>query len=216
VLRRRPHPRGDVIAYIWIGLFVAGFLVALFFQDDDPNTDEPAGVGALIFIAGTGLTVAYRAVGKRLNARNATGAGGEEDDVNAVPDTRRWVQRNLGPLGAGAAAVVALVLASALAPSPNTATPRAEPVHVQGKTDLAATIRAAASKASSDRRITSVDCINPVDVTDALLLTCAVTFEGPACQLWLAGGVDDPEPLALSDPADGRRGRADERMAHCE
>lgn len=55
--RRRPHPRGDTIAYIWIGLFVAGFLGALFFEDNDPNTDDSAAWGALIFIAGGG---AYR------------------------------------------------------------------------------------------------------------------------------------------------------------
>jgi hypothetical protein len=54
------------------------------------------------------------------------------------------------------------------------------------------------------------------DPAKTLLVTCAVTFEGPACQLWLAEGPDDPDPLPVAAPADGRRGRANTRMAFCD
>ena len=67
--RSRRHPRGSVIAYIWIGVLTLAFLAALFSQDEDPNTDEGAGFGALSFVVGMALTVAYLAVAKRLNAR---------------------------------------------------------------------------------------------------------------------------------------------------
>jgi len=45
-----------------------------------------------------------------------------------------------------------------------------------------------------------------------------VTFEGPACQLWLTSTVNgEPvEPTPLGDPTEGRRGRADDRAAYCE
>jgi hypothetical protein len=97
-----------------------------------------------------------------------------------------------------------------------TVTSPEETTHVQQKGDLVATIRASARAASPDLRITSVDCTKPVDTADVFLLSCAVTFEGPACQLWLASGIDDPEPSAFSDTSTGRRGRADERMAYCD
>jgi hypothetical protein len=213
-MRERRHPRGSVIAYIWIATFVAGLLLATFFQDDDPKTDDAAGAGALIFVVGGALTIAYLAVGRRLSSRNV--AIGSAEAQSADGEKRTWVRRNVGPLAAGAAGLVVLVLASAVAPSPDTAPDSPERPNLRNKRDLVATIRAAAREASSERRITSVDCVKPVDVSETLLLSCAVTFEGPACQLWLAGALDDPEPLSLSDPADGRWGWADDRMAHCE
>ena len=48
------------------------------------------------------------------------------------------------------------------------------------------------------------------------MMSCAVTFEGPACQLWLAVGADDHGAMVLGAPAEGRRGRADDRQAHCD
>jgi hypothetical protein len=40
--RNRRHPRGSIIAYIWIAVFVGGFVLAAAFQDGDPKTDEGA------------------------------------------------------------------------------------------------------------------------------------------------------------------------------
>lgn len=218
-------------------MFVAGFVGALFFQDNDPNTDDGAAWGVLIFIAGGVLTAVYLVVGHRLNSRNAAAGGGGED-ASVAPDTRSWPRRNLGPLAAGAAGVVVVIVASAFAPpstsvsSPTAPANRqvqpqrnrapvrertaAQPSHIQNPHVLAALIKAAASAASSNRSITSVDCVNPVNVTKAALLTCAVTFDGPACQLWLAGAPNDPEPKALGSPAEGRRGRVYETTARCE
>src|SRR4051812_37624743 len=101
-MSRRPHPRGSIIAYIWIVLITVGIVGATFFQDSDPKTDEGAGAGALIAIVGGVLTAVYIVLAKRLNSRNAAGDGGGEENVGAPPDTS-WVRRNFGPLGAGAA-----------------------------------------------------------------------------------------------------------------
>jgi hypothetical protein len=91
-----------------------------------------------------------------------------------------------------------------------------EETQVVPKRDLAATIRAAATTESSGRHILAVDCVSPVDTAEVILITCAVTFRGPACQLWLASGADDSEPAAFGEPTEGRRGRVDDRMAYCE
>ena len=58
---RRPshHPKGSIIAIIWCGLFVLGFIGAAVFHDNNPNTDDAAGWGALIGVAGTALTAVY-------------------------------------------------------------------------------------------------------------------------------------------------------------
>jgi hypothetical protein len=217
------HPRGNVIAYIWIGVVLAGFLAAMFFQDDDPNTDDAAGVGVLIFIVGSVLTGAYLVLASRLRTRGAA------DDAPAVEapatDARGWLRRHWGPFAAGAAAIGALAVATPFAPEPVTSASDAEPVEAATAAstttptthgDLRATIRAAARAASGRRPVESVDCMKPLETENLLLVSCAVTFEGPACQLWLAGGADDPDPLPIGDPAEGLRGRADRKMAHCE
>jgi hypothetical protein len=215
--RKGGHPRGNVIAYIWIGTAVAGLLVAMFFQDDDPNTDDAAGAGVLIFVVGGALTVAYLAVASRLDVRG--GAENEADQI-AAEDSRRWFARHWGPFAAGAAAVGVVAAASPFAPEPVTAQSETDQADaaVTPRTggDLRATVRAAARAASGGRPVESVRCVEPVEAADLLLVSCAVTFEGPACQLWLAGGADDPEPLPIGVAAEGRRGRADRKMAHCD
>jgi hypothetical protein len=48
-----------VIAFIWTWVFVAAMLAAAVFRDNDPNTDEAAGFGALAVPVGIVLTLAY-------------------------------------------------------------------------------------------------------------------------------------------------------------
>lgn len=125
-------------------------------------------------------------------------------------------------VSAGVAVVVAFAAAVHYLPQPSepdaarTAPEAADAASVTKKNDLSAAIRAAASTAGNHRRVTSVDCVKPVDTTKTLLVSCAVTFDGPACQLWLAGGLDDPEPTPVGEPTEGRRGRASTRMAYCD
>ena len=57
VMRR--HPRGRVVAYIWIAVFVVGVIAAAVLADDNPATDDAAGFGVLAAVAGTILTLAY-------------------------------------------------------------------------------------------------------------------------------------------------------------
>jgi hypothetical protein len=55
----RRHPRGRVIAFIWIGVFIVGVIAAAVLQDDNPATDDAAAFGALAAVAGTILTGVY-------------------------------------------------------------------------------------------------------------------------------------------------------------
>jgi hypothetical protein len=149
-----------------------------------------------------------------------------EVEPGASSDPRRRITRDnvagAAAVGAGVAVVAAFGWAanSLSGRSSETDAPRTVPEPTQarsvGQGDLAGTIRAAADAASHHRRITAVDCMKPADPAKTLLVTCAVTFEGPACQLWLAEGPHDPEPLPVAAPADGRRGRANTRMAFCD
>ena len=63
------HPKGRVIAFLWAGVFVLAFIGAAVFQDDDPATDDGAGLGALAGIAGGILTVVYVVGSSVLNGR---------------------------------------------------------------------------------------------------------------------------------------------------
>jgi predicted RNA-binding Zn-ribbon protein involved in translation (DUF1610 family) len=51
----------DVLAIvvIWGGVFTAAFVLAAFYADDNPDTDDASGAGALAAVAGTILTVLY-------------------------------------------------------------------------------------------------------------------------------------------------------------
>lgn len=84
-----------------------------------------------------------------------------------------------------------------------------DPVASASNIDPVATVTAVAAKGAA-AAITSVDCPPPLGSRTVLIVTCAVTFEGPASQLWSIGGADDPEPLPLGDPTPGKRGSVDE------
>ena len=121
------------------------------------------------------LTVAYLAVAKRLNARTtAEKFGPGAENVSTEPDTRYG--RHATSVRSLRAQQQSLRLSSwPLAPSPDSVTPATQPA----QSPLTATIKKpAASAASRNRRITSVDCPTPVAIGDNLLLTCAVMFEG--------------------------------------
>jgi tryptophan-rich sensory protein len=98
----KPHPRRRVIVAIWLALFVAGVVGAILFQHNDPNTDDGAGWGALILIAGMVLTVGYLAVSSLLNSRQA---GTESVYAPRAPGSRR---RTAVIVGASIAAAVLL------------------------------------------------------------------------------------------------------------
>jgi hypothetical protein len=66
----RWHPKKRVIAGIWIVVFGVAFGAAAIFQDNDPNTDEGAGFGALAFIVGTLGTVVYLVAGRLRHSRS--------------------------------------------------------------------------------------------------------------------------------------------------
>lgn len=57
VIRR--HPRGRVVAYIWIGVFVAGVISVAVLADDNAATDDAAAIGVLAAVAGAILTGVY-------------------------------------------------------------------------------------------------------------------------------------------------------------
>jgi hypothetical protein len=63
------HPKKRSIVAIWAVVIAAAFVLAVIFQDNDPNTDEGAGAGALAFVVGMVATVAYLAVGQHRHAR---------------------------------------------------------------------------------------------------------------------------------------------------
>jgi hypothetical protein len=63
------HPRGRIIALIWVGVFVLAFVAAALFQDNDPATDDAAGFGVLAGIVGGALTLVYALVGSSLARR---------------------------------------------------------------------------------------------------------------------------------------------------
>jgi hypothetical protein len=207
--RRPPHPRGTVIAYLWIGVFLVAFLGALYSLDDDPNTDEGAGAGALAFLVAGALTVAYLALAKRLNSHNAL-ASSAGDQRQFAPDTRPWLRRNLGPLLGGVAAIVVIIVAPYNDPATSKAVP---PERLAGV--AVATVSAEANEGLHEGKVVSVDC---AQTAQNGFVACAVTFEGPTCQLWWVTTDPDgkPVPIPLDNPAEGRRGRAERQTAHCE
>jgi hypothetical protein len=87
----------------------------------------------------------------------------------------------------------------------------------QSPVDPVIAVRAAA-RAASNRRIEMVECPPPLEAGEISIVTCAVTFAGPACQLWIAGGDDDPEWLPLGEPIEGRVGQVNQqtRYTRCE
>jgi hypothetical protein len=199
-----------VIAYVWIGVIVGVLLLVLFFHDDDPQTDDGAGAGGLVFVVGGALTGAYLLVAKRLNAR----AGLVPPAGDAPPDTRRWVRRNAGPVVAAAAGVVVIAAATPFAPSEPRPDEMPDTTGGRSAEALAVTVRAAADRVGDGRQVVAVACGEHDAESDAY--PCAVTFVGPACELWLADGFDDPHPvLILNSRVEGERGGVRGGVAHC-
>jgi len=89
---------------IWVVVFVAAFIVAGFFPDDDPTTDDSSGAGALAFVVGSVLTVIYLAVSKttqapRLPVRTCPSCGAEMYcEVRVCPscsaESQPWVRHH--------------------------------------------------------------------------------------------------------------------------
>jgi hypothetical protein len=182
---------------IWIAIFVAGLIGASIFQDNDPHTDDAAAWGALIFIAGTIVTVAYLALSPLFNSR---GGGGESRSAVIV--------------GTAVAVAALLAIAGVLTNSSDTKSMRPAAAPAKPTTNIAVRVRAAA-RASTPQHITSVDCTNAVQGSETLVVWCAVTFDGPACQLWI-GVFEDPQPVALGKPIEGRSGVVNESSAFCK
>lgn len=69
----------------------------------------------------------------------------------------------------------------------------------------------AAAERAHDVRVVAVICGKTTKAQEIALSTCAVTFAGPTCQLWIVTttGAED-KPIPLGDPADGMRGSYDE------
>jgi hypothetical protein len=87
-------------------------------------------------------------------------------------------------------------------------TPRAATVTADAK--LVALVSAAARRAS-DSPIVTVTCPKTLKAGEIGLSTCAVTFAGPACQLWMVINKDgEDKALPFGEPAEGRRGSYDE------
>jgi O-antigen/teichoic acid export membrane protein len=63
------HPKKRSIVAIWAVVIAAAVVLAIIFQDDDPNTDEGAGAGALAFVVGMVATTIYLAVGSYRHSR---------------------------------------------------------------------------------------------------------------------------------------------------
>ena len=63
------HPKKRTIVAIWVVVLLAAGVVAFIFQDDDPNTDEGSGAGALAFVVGMAVTIIYLAIGPYLHSR---------------------------------------------------------------------------------------------------------------------------------------------------
>ena len=86
------------IAAIWIVVFIAAFIFAVLIADDDPNTDEGAGAGALAVPVGGLLTGVYLLVRETRARRKKQGIAviSSETDRIVVPQsprlprTREW------------------------------------------------------------------------------------------------------------------------------
>jgi hypothetical protein len=193
---------------IWIAIFVAGLIGASIFQDNDPHTDDAAAWGALIFIAGTIVTVAYLALSPLFNSR---GGGGESLSAPRAPGSAR---RTAVIVGTAVAVAALLAIAGVLTNSSDTKSMRPAAAPAKPTTNIAVRVRAAA-RASTPQHITSVDCTNAVQGSETLVVWCAVTFDGPACQLWI-GVFEDPQPVALGKPIEGRSGVVNESSAFCK
>ena len=63
------NPKKRTIVAIWAVVIAAAVVLAIIFQDNDPNTDEGAGAGALAFAVGMVATVIYLAVGSYRHSR---------------------------------------------------------------------------------------------------------------------------------------------------
>lgn len=215
----RRHPSGRVIAIMWACLFVAAFVGAVVFQDDDPTTDDGAAWGALLAFVGGALTAVYvlgsEVVVRRRGSHAAESAKHERPGLTpseTVPETRPPRLRPRTVVLAVVAALVVLGAAAALDPTGGDDEPAGtrESDAPDAIPDPAAAIQAAAAR-GSDAPILSVDCPGPVSTESLTLGVCAVTFAGPSCQLWIAGGVDEPEPLPLGDPLPGKLGHVSEQ-----
>jgi len=213
---RRRRSKAPVIVAIWVLVFAAAVVVAAVFQDDDPNTDDASGAGALAFIAGAVLTVAYLGLDEWLESRAAgklpqPPPGAAPPPVPPVPlraapripmSRRRKVLLTPLVLGGIGLWVVMGVGLDRLEQTADSTSPAPAPAATAQASDPVEAVRAAA-RAADDRAIRSVDCTPSVSAGEASLVMCAVTYAGPACQLWMA----EPSATPMGEPADGMRGR---------
>jgi hypothetical protein len=86
-----------------------------------------------------------------------------------------------------------------------------------GHKQLVALVAAAAHR-DQHRRVVGVVCKKTTKAEEIGLSPCAVTFAGPACQLWIVvdrGG--EHQAMPFSEPSEGRRGAYDEAsgMSKC-
>jgi hypothetical protein len=94
-------------------------------------------------------------------------------------------------------------------------TPRATSLTAQAK--VVAIVTAAARRAS-DSPVVAVTCPKTLKAGEIGLSTCAVTYAGPACQLWMVVNTNgEDKPLPFGERAEGRRGSYDEMsgMSKC-
>jgi hypothetical protein len=198
---RRGHPNGRVIAVIWIVLLVLAFVAAIVFQDDDPTTDEGAGAGALVGIVGSILTGLY--VGSSYVVKAVREHRSSEARIELPTVTRRGVRRAV--LVAAASLVALTALGFALQGFERLR------AHGEAETeDPAVLVLSAVRAASPTSRIESVDC---TDERVSGVFNCAITFEGPACQVWMIG--EDGQPIPTEEPLAGMRGSATDTGASC-
>jgi tryptophan-rich sensory protein len=78
------HPKKRAIAVIWVAVFGAAFAAATVFQDNDPNTDDGAGYGALAFIAGVFCTAMYIVYGAFRQSRLRSHEPAVDDSTSAA------------------------------------------------------------------------------------------------------------------------------------
>jgi hypothetical protein len=59
----RWEPNWHLIVAVWIGWFAVGVTLAAVFPDNNPRTDDAAGMGALVFVVGMAFTAIYFVIG---------------------------------------------------------------------------------------------------------------------------------------------------------
>ena len=103
------------IAGIWVVVFIAAFVLAALSADDDPNTSEGAGAGALAVIVGSVLTGVYLLI-QELRARpkrNGIAGSSSTTERTVVPKSPRRPRPRewwLDVIGAGVLWVIGTVI----------------------------------------------------------------------------------------------------------